>query len=217
MSNITYNDSDSENKGDSDYRKTDAPGVDLYKKATGVVVGYNNEGDWLEYTVNIAEAGDYTMVASVATENSTSSFSLSMDGKSVADKVALSGSSFDVFADVKQKVTLPAGKHVLRLTVTGAWFDIDYLNFVKGDVVVEPPADTSGGKTALPTNIALDNNVLQDYYVFGQNGTRMGVLSAYGFGAAAEILQNSSAVSTSGVYYLKNRRTGEMQSVRVVR
>ena len=216
-SNITYNDSDSENKGDSDYRKTDAPGVDLYKKATGVVVGYNNEGDWLEYTVNIAEAGDYTMVASVATENSTSSFSLSMDGKSVADKVALSGSSFDVFADVKQKVTLPAGKHVLRLTVTGAWFDIDYLNFVKGDVVVEPPADTSGGKTALPTNIALDNNVLQDYYVFGQNGTRMGVLSAYGFGAAAEILQNSSAVSTSGVYYLKNRRTGEMQSVRVVR
>ena len=216
-SNITYNDSDSENKGDSDYRKTDAPGVDLYKKATGVVVGYNNEGDWLEYTVNVAEAGDYTMVASVATENSTSSFSLSMDGKSVADKVALSGSSFDVFADVKQKVTLPAGKHVLRLTVTGAWFDIDYLNFVKGDVVVEPPADTSGGKTALPTNIALDNNVLQDYYVFGQNGTRMGVLSAYGFGAAAEILQNSSAVSTSGVYYLKNRRTGEMQSVRVVR
>ena len=146
------------------------------------------------------------MVASVATENSTSSFSLSVDGKSVVDKVALSGSSFDTFADVKEKVTLPAGKHILRLTVTGAWFDIDYLNFVKGDVVVEPPADSSG-KTALPTNIVLDNNVLQDYYVFDQNGSRMGVLSAYGFAAAAEILQNSSAVSTSGVYFLKNRRT----------
>ena len=45
--NASYSD-DSENHGDSDYRKDDAPAVDLYNKATGVIVGYNQTGDWLE-------------------------------------------------------------------------------------------------------------------------------------------------------------------------
>ena len=50
--NTTYNESDTENHGDSDYRP--GTGVDLYKKATGVIVGYNQAGEWLEYTVNVA-------------------------------------------------------------------------------------------------------------------------------------------------------------------
>ena len=59
--------------------------MDIYKKATGYVVGYNQSGEWLEYTVNIKEAGDYTMFASVATDNATASFTLSVDDKSVAE------------------------------------------------------------------------------------------------------------------------------------
>ena len=208
VSNITYNDSDNENKGDSDYRKDDAPGVDLYKKATGIVVGYNSAGDWLEYTVNVADAGDYDVYASIATENSTSSFSLSIDGQAVAEKVELSGSSFDEFKDVKTTVTLPAGKHILRLEVTGAWFDIDYLDIVKA----------GESRDAINQYVKLqESNTLQDYYVFDQQGVRMGVLSAYGFDAAAEILQNSSAIKTSGVYYLRSRTTGKMQSVKIVK
>ena len=85
----------------------------------------------LEYSVNVKEAGDYTMFASVATSNSTSGFSLSLDGKTLVENVALSGTSFDEFTKVKANVTLPAGEHILRMTVTGSWFDIDYFNFAK--------------------------------------------------------------------------------------
>ena len=60
-------------------------------------------------------------------------------------------------------------------------------------------------------------NRVQDYYVIDPMGMRMGVLSAYGFEAATEILKNSSVVKSSGVYYLRNRWTGEMRSIRVVR
>ncbi|MCF0221026.1 MAG: family 43 glycosylhydrolase, partial [Fibrobacter sp.] len=46
----SYSDSDSENHGDSDYRKD--TGVDLYKKSGDrIVVGYIQKGEWLEYTV----------------------------------------------------------------------------------------------------------------------------------------------------------------------
>ena len=53
--------------------------------------------------------------------------------------------------------------------------------------------------------------------MFDQNGVHMGVLTAYGFDAAKEILQSSSAVKSSGIYYLRGRTTGQMQSVRVTR
>jgi GH35 family endo-1,4-beta-xylanase len=208
-SNESYGD-DSENHGDSDYRKD--TGADLYKKATGVALGYNNTGDWYEYTINVAEAGDYTAVASVATEG-TGAFTLSLDGKSLAE-FTVTGSSYDDFSDVKKKVTLPAGKHVLRLDVTQEYFDIDYINFVKGDVVDEPGEDDP---MLVQQELKLDNNARQDYHVFDQNGVHMGVLTAYGFDAAKEILKTSNEVKNSGVYYLRSRTTGQMQSVRVTR
>ena len=85
--NTTYNENDTENHGDSDYRP--GTGVDLYKKATGVIVGYNQAGEWLEYTVKVASTGTYTMNASVASANNTSSFKLSMDGKDITEEIAV--------------------------------------------------------------------------------------------------------------------------------
>ena len=49
------------------------------------------------------------------------------------------------------------------------------------------------------------------------HGVNMGILSAYGFDAAARMLQTSGTVKSSGVYMLRNRFTGEMQKVRVTR
>ena len=198
--NASYSD-DYENHGDSDYRKD--TGADLYKKATGVVLGYNNTGDWYEYTINVAEAGDYTAVASVATEG-TGAFTLSIDGKVVAE-FEVTGESYDDFSDVSKKVTLPAGKHILRLDVTQEYFDIDYIEFTKGDI------------TPIVQKVEFDNNSRQDYHVFDQNGVHMGVLTAYGFDAAKEILKTSSDVKASGVYYLRSRTTGQMQSVRITK
>jgi len=202
-SNASYAD-DGENHGDSDYRKD--TGADLYKKATGVALGYNNTGDWYEYTINVAEAGEYTAVASVATEG-TGAFTLSLDGKALAD-FEVTGTSYDEFSDVSKKVTLPAGKHILRMEVTQEYFDIDYINFVKGD---------AGDPQFVQQDVKFDNNSRQDYHVFDQNGVHMGVLTAYGFDAAKEILKTSNEVKNSGVYYLRSRTTGQMQSVRVTR
>ena len=199
-SNASYGD-DGENHGDSDYRK--GTGADLYAKATGVALGYNNTGDWYEYTINVAEAGEYTAIASVATEGE-GAFTLSIDGE-VIGEFTVTGESYDSFSNVSKKVTLPAGKHILRMDVTKEYFDIDYIEFTKGDI------------TAIAQKVELDNNSRQDYHVFDQNGVHMGVLTAYGFDAAKEILQSSSAVKASGIYYLRSRTTGQMQSVKVVR
>lgn len=187
--NDSYAENDSDNHGDSDLRK--GTGVDLYEKETGVVVGYNQAGEWLEYTVNIKEAGDYTMYASVATDNSTAGFKLSIDGDAVA-VVSVSGSSWDEFTKVKTNVTLPAGEHILRFEVTGDWFDIDYLSFVAGK---DAPENT----TAI-ADVKFQNKVEKTYNVFSLTGVKIGTVDLSRMDAPKAL---NAAGFAKGVYMLK--------------
>ena len=188
--NDSYAENDSDNHGDSDLRK--GTGVDLYGKETGVVVGYNQAGEWLEYSVNVKEAGDYTMYASVATDNSTAGFKLSVDGDAVAE-VSVSGSSWDDFTKVKANLTLPAGEHILRFEVTGDWFDVDYFNFVAGK---DAPETT----TAIAP-VKLQNNASVSYRVFDLKGTVLGTVDMARKGDASAALK--AAGFKKGVYMLK--------------
>ena len=194
--NKSYSENDSEDRGETNYRE--GTGVDIYKKATGYVVGYNEEGEWLEYSVNVKEAGDYTMFASVATSNSTSGFSLSLDGKTLVENVALSGTSFDDFVKVKANVTLPAGEHILRMTVTCSWFDIDYFNFAKGKDAADPDDKTIGLRGAnfrLPTEA-------ENYSVFDVNGVLVGKFQAT---TKADVQRmTKSVVRQNGIYFVKS-------------
>ncbi len=133
-------------QGNSNYRKDDAP--NLYSSATGVVIGYNNTGNWYEYTVDVKESGTYTMFAAVASGNG-GAFTLSMDGKAITESInvpaAKSGDtdSYSEFEKVSAKVNLTAGKHIMRLTVDKEYFDIDYITFVAGENATDPePIDT---------------------------------------------------------------------------
>ena len=180
----------------------------------------------------MAKAGDYTVFASVATENSTSSFSLSVDGKVAVEKVALSGSSFDDFSNVKANINLPAGKHILRMDVTSSWFDIDYFNFVEGKDAADPENKGNdnpgqGGDNpgqggdkpgqAIQTKIHMEIQVLGAYDVFDVNGVRLGRMRAYTMEDAVQILKTTSEIKTQGIYLLRSVKNGAVKSVRIAR
>ena len=142
-SNASYGD-DPENHGDSDYRVD--TGADLYQKATGIALGYNETGDWYEYTVNVANEGKYTVIASVAVDGEAA-FKLSIGGD-VVGEFTVTGESYDDFFDLEQEVTLPAGKHVLRLDVTQEYFDIDYIVFEAEENSSSSAGDESSSSAA---------------------------------------------------------------------
>ena len=229
-SNQSYADADSENHGDSDYRKD--TGVDLYQKATGVVVGYNSEGDWLEYTVNVKEAGDYTFFAAVAAAGSTSSFKMSLDGEAITDEISVPAAksgeeNYEDYNKVKANVKLPAGKHILRMDVTGAWFDVDYFTFVAGKDATDPEpiggddpgqgGDNPGPGVAINTNIHMETPTLGAYDVFDVNGVRLGRMRAYTMDEAVNTLQNTSDIKVQGIYLLRSLKNGAVKTVRVAR
>ena len=138
--NTTYNENDAEDHGAGEGGTSYRPGtgVDIYKKASGYIVGYNQAGEWLEYTVKVASTGTYTMNASVASANNASSFKLSMDGKDITEEIAVPQATtgednYDEYNTVEAKVSLTEGEHILRFTVTGDWMDIDWIEFCAGE------------------------------------------------------------------------------------
>jgi hypothetical protein len=209
LASKSYNDNDSKNQGISTYRADDASSADLYDKATGVILGFNQEGEWFEYSVNVTEAGDYTMFASVATDNSTSGFSLSIDGGTVAE-VPTSGTSFDSYNLVQTNVTLPEGEHILRMTVTGSWFDIDYFTFVKGKDATDPEAY----KTQEPesfTALKLVNNAETTFFLFDLQGKQVARFNARGMDSAIHMVQEGMGNLRQGVYLLRHKGPAAIQ------
>ncbi len=208
----SYSDNDAENHGDSDYRKDDAPSVDLYKKSGDrVVVGYIQKGEWLEYTVNVAETGTYTMFAAVASDGG-SSFQLSMDGKNITEEIAVPAAkkeegaeqNFDDYAKVSATVNLTKGEHVLRFTATADWFDIDYVNFVAGENAIDD--SPIGDETAIA--MTAKYNVTQNVYnVYNLQGKLLGSVNMTGTSAKTAL---NAAGFNAGVYMLRGKNKSFM-------
>ena len=200
----SYSDNDSEDHGaESNDGKSyrEGTGVDIYKKASGYVVGYNQAGEWLEYTVNVASAGDYTMYAAVASANATSSFKLSIDGDDITEEIAVpqatSGEdNYDDYSKVSANVKLPAGEHILRFTVTGDWMDIDFINFVAGADAPDDVPMTLVGKNG----VKFQKTVSKSYRVFDMKGAMVGTVDLTRMNAGAAI---KAAGFKKGVYMLK--------------
>ena len=187
----------------TEYRK--GTSVKIGEKNGGLVLGCNPTGNYFQYTINAAEAGTFKVKAAVAADGN-GAVVFKVGDKVVSDSLKYTGSSWTSFDEVSGSITLEKGEQILTMEVAKGYIDVDWFQI-----------EGSGIAPIVQTAKFVDNNARQDYHVFDQNGVHMGVLTAYGFDAAKEILQNSSAVKSSGIYYLRSRTTGQMQSVRVAR
>ena len=220
--NDSYSDSDSddhgaESNGGKSYRE--GTGVDIYKKATGYVVGYNQADEWLEYTVNVASAGDYTMFAAVASGSTSGSFKLSIDGKDITEEIAVPKNegedNFDDFGKVKANVTLPAGEHILRFTVTGDWMDIDYIQFASGKDAKDPD---EGDDVGIRPSMRMNANSAATFDVFDLSGKKVASFTARGMAEATKLWRESAqSQKVQGFCLIRNRSNGMVAKVRTTR
>ena len=187
----------------TEYRK--GTSVKIGEKNGGLVLGCNPTGNYFQYTINVAEAGKFNVKAAVAADGE-GAVVFKVGDKVVSDTLKYTGSSWTSFDEVSGSITLDKGEQILTLEIAKGYIDVDWFQISgAGDVM------------AIGNNLQMQQNTRQNFHVFDQNGVHMGVLSAYGFDAAKEILKSSSDVKASGVYYLRSRTTGKMQSVRIVK
>ena len=131
-----YSFHDSDNINEGDYKpvyRSDSEGVDLVKGNNGCVIGYTAAGEWLEYTINVAQAGEYEYEATVSAGNDNAGFSLSMsndNGMTQLAKVSVpktGNSDWNNYKVIKGKLSKPlvAGEQILRLTIDSPYANID--------------------------------------------------------------------------------------------
>ena len=131
-----YHDNDANNQGDADFRSNE--GVDIVNGNGGKALGYTSTGEWVEYTINVKDAGTYSFKATVSSGVSNSGFSINLNKDSkivkLADvKVPQTGSnSWDTYKVVEGTLSEPleAGEQILRLVITGSNCNIDKIQFI---------------------------------------------------------------------------------------
>lgn len=159
--NVAYFDIDGINHGAeffSDPEIRAAEGVDINKKTINGTdlfsIGWAEPGEWVEYTVEVAQEATYMLSAKVSNGNASeiqNSFYIEIDGQKVNFNSPQTG-NWDTYVDSisTDSVTLTAGTHIMRLTIDKGSVDIDYIQFQKSqntDPQNNPcPGDLNGDK-----------------------------------------------------------------------
>ncbi|MCQ2195653.1 MAG: carbohydrate-binding protein [Paludibacteraceae bacterium] len=184
-----YHDKDEVNHNEGTLRDE---GVDMSNTA----IGYTQVGEWIEYTVEIEEEGEYVVESRVASGADGSQFTLYLDNQFIIPgSDGTPGGFVDVpntgdwslYTNVSTKLNrLSKGVHVLKIEITGDWVDLDYLKF---DLL---KSDQTGVK-----QIASDKNRIADgdYNVYDATGRFINVIS---------IRNAYSDQLKAGFYILKN-------------
>ena len=165
---MSFHDSDTKDEGDGKYR-TNGGGVDIVKGNGGFAIGYTSSGEWLEYTVDVKEAGTYAFDAVVSSGANNSSFSLSLNtAEGISDLTGsiavpcLTSNDWNTYSTVHGRLSLPleAGKQIIRINITGSSCNIDKIKLQRIDVdeniKVAIAADPEPATVSEPTTIAVD-------------------------------------------------------------
>ncbi|MBK8808462.1 MAG: carbohydrate-binding protein [Bacteroidales bacterium] len=109
---------------------------------TGYNIGYAVATEWLEYTVNVASAGIYTLKLRVACEGTGRTVSLTAKGVSIANNVAIPNTGgWQTWQDLTvPNVSLTAGVQVIRLTIGATdYVNLNYMTFSSTNTATPTP------------------------------------------------------------------------------
>lgn len=138
---VTFHNSGSRQGDYSSYRPD---GVDIVHGNGTAVVGYTNSGEWMEYTVNVAQAGYYTFSAVASSGTTGSGFSISVNNGGKQTEIArinvpkTADNDWSKYTTIIDRTSIPleAGQQILRITIDGANCNIDKVGFthIKGGI-----------------------------------------------------------------------------------
>jgi RNA polymerase sigma factor (sigma-70 family) len=138
---IAYHDDDEFNMGEA-YR---ADGVDICDtpelldvSRASPFIGWTRVGEWLEYTVDVARAGDYTVEMSVSSVNSRGTFHVEFDGVDKSGPLTMPVASRGALVWQtlgKTGVSLNAGTQVMKIVLDSkdnpAELEVGNLDFIR--------------------------------------------------------------------------------------
>jgi len=135
---VAYHDNDTGNNGDQ-YRTLE--GVDIENcsdTGAGYNTGWTNPNEWMEYTVDVAAAGQYSIEARVASDSSGGSFHIEFYGVDKTGNITVPATGgWQSWTTVSATVTLSAGTQVMRFVSGSSGYNLNYFN-ITADMMTVP-------------------------------------------------------------------------------
>lgn len=98
----------------------------------GLNLGYCDAGGWAEYWIDIAKAGTYDLSARSASNAGKGAFDVLIDGEVIASFDVPGTGGWQKWTTLDaQTVTLPAGKHLMRIAFTESGSNLNWLRFTR--------------------------------------------------------------------------------------
>ena len=204
--NKAFYDNDRENQGKA-YREDEVDVVDISDSkcgdaaCSGYAIGYTQDDEWVEYTVNVEADAKYDITANIATAYETSGMQLLIDDKAITDAITFEkvDSVWTTYKVVDiGSVDLKKGEHVLKLLITGGYLNVDWIQF------------TDPNATTIVKNVRFDAQKVAAYNVFSATGKFLGRVENTSANMAATL---KNAGFANGMYIL--RAVGLNKTVRV--
>ncbi|MBK9132723.1 MAG: FG-GAP repeat protein [Gammaproteobacteria bacterium] len=146
-SGVGYFDTTAGNAGNL-YR---SDGVDIWVASDvdgAYMVGQTSAGEWLDYTVNVAAAGSYTLNLRVATAVNNKRLRILMNGADITGSIAVPNTGgWTAWTTLSRTVTLNAGQQTLRLQVDSGSFNVNWIGFTSGFSNAAPTLSPIGNQT----------------------------------------------------------------------
>ena len=207
--NKAYYDKDGDNQGKA-YREdgVDIVQLDSADKSKGYAIGYTNEGEWLRYTVNVAETGTYEVKVNMATPSENAGIKLYIDGKAVTDDIIAKQNAendWSTYSAVSAKTKeIEKGEHALKLEIVGNNVNVDWMEFCKGECKTDKIQGFRYGMDASRT-----------YGVYGIDGSFVGRVDASNtFDVRTKV---NALVKQSGIYFVKSVNGGHTLRISVTK
>ena len=201
-----FHDSDNANEGG----KLRTDGVDVVDGGTGFALGYTAVGEWLNYTVNVTETGKYAFSANAASGTTGAKFKLYIDGTPLTKDVSIpqtASNSWNTYKLVSgtTNADIQAGEHVLKLQISGANGNIDYLEFAIDTTPDTPPTTSVGDQQIKP--------LTGECEIYSTSGVKVG--SVFIREGESVEQQLKKAIGRTGSFILRNA-AGQSQVVVVM-
>ncbi len=181
----------------------------------GQNVGWVDTGDWLDYYVNVAQSGTYTVEYRVASNTATGAIQLRSGQNTLATTAVPNTGGWQTWQTVNATVQLTQGEQTLRVHASGGGFNLNWLNFKEGSSGPGPgngPLTTPGnlaytqpspGSIQLTWNASTGSTGVQSYEIYANEQLRGSVN-----GSTLSYTDNQPSTATVTYYVIAKDAAG---------
>ncbi len=143
-----YSDTTLANEGGA-YRPSEPVDIEYTAGIASYNIGWIRTGEWLVYTVNVANDCTYTASFNAANPDAASKpVDVYVDGVKVGTARIGGTGSFGAFRMFAFSMTLPAGAHQIKLAFPSTRLNLDYVEFAPGAGTTQPTVTTTPSDAA---------------------------------------------------------------------